>query len=126
MDDRYSTPPVRPNSAGGFQLNKPTIVSLCYMIGPLTAGLVNVLGLILAYVWRGSPAEMWEESHFRFHIRSFWYAVVASILAIPLWVIGLRWLAVIAIGLWFVARAFLALMQAQKDQPVPNPETLFW
>lgn len=110
---------------GGFDFNKPSIVALCYLVGVLT-GVLTFLGLILAYLWKHAGEEAWMHSHFRFHIRSFWYVVVASILATPLWIIGLRWIALGLVAAYAVARAFVALRRAQHHQPMPEPETLLW
>ena len=59
----------RPTDRSGFEFNQPTIVALCYIASALTA-FPMLIGLVLAYIWKGSPAAPWEDSHFRFHIRS--------------------------------------------------------
>lgn len=126
MDDRYSSYGGAPTRSG-FDFNKPTVVALLYMIGPIiSAGVLTLIGLILAYVWKDAGEAPWMRSHFRFHIRTFWYGVLGSLLASAMWFIGLKWLAVIALALWGLARTFLALMKAQRAEPVPNPEALFW
>lgn len=124
MGDPYSTPPGTPASAG-FDFNKPTVVALLYIVGTFTA-LPTLIGLFFAYAWKAETRGSWMEGHMRFHVRTFWYAVIASLLASLLWFIGLKWFGLILVGLYVAARSFLALMQAQKQAPVPDPRALFW
>lgn len=126
MSDRYSNG----NGAAkgsGFQLNKPTVVALLYIFGTvLTAGVATFIGAVLAFIWKDEGEEAWMRSHFRFHIRTFLYSLLMSLIGLALWFLALKWFVFILIGLWIAARSFLALMEAQKARPVPNPRALFW
>jgi uncharacterized membrane protein len=115
-------------SSGGFDFNRPTIVSLCILVGALT-GLPTLIGALLAYVWRSeSTAAAWEASHFAYHIRGFWMTVALVI------VLGI--LAVLSFGLlmplfglvsiWLAVRAIVSLLRAQRQEPMTNPESVLW
>lgn len=107
-----------------FQMNRPTVISLLY-IGYFLAGISAIIGIILAYIWQGETHDAWENSHYRFHIRTFWigllYSVIAGILSVltffllsPLFVL---------VAIWFAVRAIKALLAAQKREPLTNVET---
>lgn len=118
-EGRYQQP------SSGFRLNNPTIVSLLYLGGFVT-GISALIGLILAYVWNSdSPAE-WERSHYRYHIRTFWLAVLQSIIGAVLLLLVIGWFILLWVTVWIAVRTIKALLAAQKQQPIYNPTTWLW
>ncbi len=115
----------RPRPQGGFDLNPPTIVALLYLAGALV-GVTVLIGLILAYVWRKEPLEGWEKSHFDFHIRTFWWSIVFTIVSFVLSIILIGLVGFMLVGLWALIRTVVALVAAQKRAPLPRPHTLLW
>lgn len=121
----YSPEGRYPQQSSGFQLNNPTIVSLLYLGGYFT-GISALIGLILAYVWGSdSPAE-WERSHYRYHIRTFWLAVLQSIIGGLLLLVVIGWFILLWVTVWIAVRTIKALLAAQKQQPIDNPTTWLW
>lgn len=125
----YSPEGRNPQPSSSFQLNHPTVVSLLYLGGFVT-GISALIGLILAYIWGGDRPAEWEQSHFRYHIRTFWICVLQAIIAglicltiilIPLAVLWYIWIVV-----WTAVRTIKALLAAQKQQPIHNPGTWLW
>ncbi|WP_380872835.1 membrane protein [Sphingomonas sp. DBB INV C78] len=116
-----------PNSSpnAGFDFNHPTIVALLYLAS-FVVGITGIVGVVLAYVWRGEAAGNWEASHYTFHIRTFWIAFIASIISFPLMLVGIGFLLLLAIAAWVIVRSVLALLAAQKRQPIANPESFLW
>lgn len=110
----------RPDS--GFDFNHPTIVSLLYLASFLT-GITAIVGVVLAYVWKGETTSGWEASHYEYLIRTFWIfligTVIGSILILAL--IGL--LILPAVCVLVVVRCVMSLLNAQKRQPMPNPQS---
>ena len=117
IDNRPSATP-----AGNFELNRPTIVGLLYA-GSYLTGLSGLIGLVLAYVWKGEPHEPWEATHYTYLIRSFWIGLAAIIVGVFTMLIGIGFLLFGGAGIWFLVRLVLSLVNAQKRQPMPNPET---
>jgi uncharacterized membrane protein len=90
------------------------------IIGAFLFGWPSIIAVILNYVKRSEARGTWLESHFRWQIRTFWFAllwalivlVVSVLLAAVLvgfatWVVGL-----VVLGLWAiyrVARGWLRL-----------------
>ena len=111
--------------SSGFDLNRPTIVSLLYLIGVLTA-LPTILALILAYVWRGEAQADWEASHYRYHIRTFWLMLLYAVIGTCTALIGIGFLILLLIPLWVLVRAIVPLAAAQRHSSLPNPGTWLW
>ncbi len=83
-------------------------------------GLPSIIAVIMNYVKQSAVRGTWLESHFRWQIRTFWFALlwisVATIVSLPfmLVLIGfvMLWGGIVAVGLWLayrVARGWLAL-----------------
>lgn len=108
--------------AGGFLFNKPTIVAILYIVSLLTA-LPLLIGVILAYVWRGEPHPDWEDSHYRFHIRTFWIGIAWGIIGIITIFVGIGLLILALLGVWLAVRSIKAMLAAQREAPVLNVET---
>lgn len=107
---------------GNFEFNRPTIVGLLYA-GSYLTGVSGLIGLVLAYVWKGEPHEPWEATHYTYLIRSVWIALAAIVVGLLTMLIGIGFLLLGGVGIWFLVRLVLSLVNAQKRQPIANPET---
>jgi uncharacterized membrane protein len=82
--------------------------------GVQAATLLLVIAFILDLVKQGEAAGSWQESHFRWRIRSVLWAGGLYILTLPLWFLLFvpGWIAWTGISIWFlyrIARGWLAL-----------------
>ncbi|MFT4057794.1 MAG: hypothetical protein QM681_25060 [Novosphingobium sp.] len=104
----------------GFDFNQPTIINLLYLASYVT-GVTGIVGVILAYAWRGDAKAAWEASHYEYAIRTFWLfflgMVVGTILTLVL--IGIPIL--IAVSVLVIVRCVMSILNAQKQMPMPNP-----
>ena len=121
------TPPPgsQPPAGNGFDLNQPTIISLCF-IGSYFTGLSGLLGIVLAHVWQGDNQEEWAHSHFTYLIRTFWFGFIGIIVSAILVVFLIGLLLIPAVMIWVGVRSVLSLIKAQKREPMPDPETLLF
>lgn len=119
--DTSGGPPAKSN---GFDLNRPTIISLLYILSFAT-GITGIIGIIMAHVWGSEPEAEWQRSHYSYLMRTFWYGFLASIIAgvLSLVFIGLLMFPLIAV--WFGVRSVMSLVRAQRREPMPDPETLW-
>lgn len=83
--------------------------------------LLLVIAFILDLVKQGDAAGTWQESHFRWRIRSVLWAAGLYIVTAPLWLLLVApgWIAWALISIWFlyrVARGWLAL---NDRRPMP-------
>jgi uncharacterized membrane protein len=101
------------------------IVTPAFIITAFLLGWPSIIAVILNYIKRPEAAGTFLESHFRWQIRTFWFAALWCAVGTVLWVtlIGIPF----AIGLWIgtgvwvayrVIRGWLALL---KDQAMPVP-----
>ena len=112
----------QPVQAAGFDFNKPTIVALLYIVSLLIA-LPALIAVILAYVWRGEPHPEWEDSHYRYHIRSFWIGIAWAIIGAITILIGIGILILALLGVWLAIRSVRAMLAAQRHKALTNVET---
>lgn len=92
--------------------------------GAQVSVLLLVGAFILDIVKRDDAAGSWQESHFRWRIRSVLWAAVLYVVTIPLWLLLVLpgWIAWAVISIWFlyrVVRGWLALND-RKPMPMPN------
>lgn len=70
------------------------------VVGTFIFGWPSIIAVIVNYVKRGDARGTWLESHFEWQIRTFWFAVLWSILV---FVLGLPLtLVIIGFGIWAV------------------------
>ncbi|HEX7751318.1 MAG TPA: DUF4870 domain-containing protein [Novosphingobium sp.] len=122
-DDTRPVPPVPPAStASGLDFNGPTIVSLLYLSAFLV-GVTGIVGVVLAYIWKGEAREPWEASHYEYLIRTFWIGLIGSLIGLVLLLVLIGFVVLPAIAVLVVVRCVLSLVNAQKRAPMPNPQS---
>lgn len=109
-------------SSGGFDLNKATIISLLYIAG-FFVGITGLVGVVLAFVWQDEVAGTWEESHLQFHIRTFVIGLIGSVIGVILSIILIGIPLLVAVAVWVLVRTILALLKAQKQEPITDPKS---
>lgn len=119
MDD-FDNKPVSTGPNSGFDLNNPTIISLLYLASFIT-GITGIVGVVLAFVWRGEPKAAWEASHYEYLINTFWIGLVGSIIGFVLMIVIVGFLILPAVAVLVIVRSVLSLLNAQKHEPMPNP-----
>ncbi|KPH60657.1 DUF4870 family protein [Novosphingobium aerophilum] len=110
----------RSTTNSGFEFNQPTIISLLYLASCVT-GITAIVGVVLAYVWRGEPKADWEQSHYQYLINTFWLGLAGSILGILLMIVLIGVFVLAAVGILVIVRCVMSLLNAQKHAPMPNP-----
>ena len=87
----------------------------------------SILLLIAAFVFdiakRSDAAGTWQESHFRWRIRSVLWAGGLYVLTLPLWLLFIvpGWIAWGLISIWFLYRVVRGWMNLNKRVPMPMP-----
>lgn len=118
------TPPAPP--AGGFDMNQPTIIALCYIAGWGTGGVSGLVGLILSLTWASENKEPWAASHFTYLARTFWVALAGVVIGVVLTIVFIGILILALVPVYVTVRAIMSLLKAQKHEPMPDPETLLF
>ena len=105
------------------------VVWLLYILSIPSAGVLAIVGLIVAYVSRGS-AHGWVRSHFDQQIRIFWQSfwwhvipwVVVGLLSLVLIGLLLLWVPFLisfVLLIWFTVKSVLGLVALLNTRPVP-------
>jgi uncharacterized membrane protein len=89
---------------------------LLYLLGWPTLHMATIVALILAYVQRSdSRGTIWE-SHFSNIIETFWISLIVGVVAIPLCFVGVGFLVLGLLFVWFLYRAIKGLIRALDNR----------
>jgi uncharacterized membrane protein len=85
--------------------------------------LLLVVAFFLDLIKRGDALGSWQESHFRWRIRSVVFAGVAYLLTAPLWLLFFvpGWIAWAIVSLWFLYRVVRGWLALNDRKPMPLP-----
>lgn len=86
-------------------------------------GLTGLVAIIIAYLKRGEMAGSIWEGHMTFAIRTFWIGLLAGFIGGLLTFIGIGFLILLALIVWYLVRTIFALLKAIERKPIPNPES---
>ena len=99
-----------------------TIVAIGAVLpGTQASTLLLLVAFIIDLVKRGDAVGTWQESHFRWRIRSVLWAGGLYILTAPLWVLIIvpGWIAWTLISIWFLYRCIRGWLNLNSRQPMP-------
>lgn len=96
------------------------------IVGNFLFGLPSIVAVIMNYVRQSEVRGTWLESHFRWQIRTFWFAllwiVFAIIVSLPfvLILIGIVfiWIAFVIVGIWVIYRVVRGWLALRDSRPV--------
>src|SRR5215469_13080814 len=96
------------------------------IVGGFVWGLPSIVAVIMNYVRRADTRGTYLESHFRWQIRTFWYAVLWDVLiwlvSVPLMLIligfPLFWAAHVALGVWIAYRVIRGWLALKDHRPM--------
>lgn len=89
-------------------------------------GLPMLVGLIVAYVAR-AEAPHWQQTHYTFLIRTFWYFIALVAIGVALvMAFGLGLLLIWVLPLWVAIRVIRGWLLLENTKPVPEPESWFF
>jgi len=114
---------VAPSS--GFDFNQPSIISLCFLASFIT-GITGLVGIVLAHVWQGESKDGWAASHFTYLIRTFWLGFLGFFVAGVLTFVLIGFLIMPLIAVWVGVRSVMSLIKAQRQEPMPDPNTFLF
>lgn len=92
------------------------VITAATIVGAFVFGVPSIIAVVMNYLKRGEASGTFLESHFRWQIRTFWFAllwcVIGAVLIATLIGIPLAFMIFLAAGVWAiyrVARGWLAL-----------------
>ena len=120
--DRALNQPAKSSS----DVNQPMIVAICYLAGWMTGGVSGIVAVVLAYIWQGENKEEWARSHYTYLVRTFWISLIAGVIGAVLTLVLIGFLILMIVPVWVTVRAVVSLLKAQKQEPMPDPNTLLF
>ena len=84
--------------------------------------LLLLVAFVLDMVKRDDARGTWQESHFKWRIRSVLWAGVLYVITIPLWIFLLvpGWIAWALISIWFLYRVIRGWLALSDHRPMPQ------
>lgn len=82
------------------------------------AGVTAVIAIIVNYVKREDVAGTWLESHFRWQIRTFWFALLWSAIGFLTYLILVGWVILGITGLWCIYRIVKGILRLNDNRPM--------
>ena len=98
------------------------LTSAITIVGAFVFGVPSIIAVILNYIHQPNVRGTFLESHFRWQIRTFWFAllwfVIAIILIMTVIGIPLAWIIGIAAGIWVIYRVARGWLTLQDRKPM--------
>ena len=96
------------------------------VVGYFICGLPSIIAVIMNYVRRSDTRGTFLESHFRWQIRTFWFAVLWALfigaVTLPLWLvligIPLTFVGFAILGIWIIYRVLRGWMALRDRRPM--------
>ena len=104
------------------------VTSIVTIAGAFVFGFPSIIAVIMNYARRSEVRGSYLESHFRWQINTFWFAllwvVVIFAISVPLMLIAIgfftAWLGCVCLGIWVVYRILRGWLALRDHRPV-NP-----
>ncbi len=101
------------------------LLGTTFIVTAFLSGWPSIIAVVMNYIKRGEAQGTFLESHFRWQIRTFWFALLWVVLAVlaGLTLVGLPLAVLIAVaaGVWVlyrIVRGWLRLV-SEKGMPLP-------
>ena len=98
------------------------LTSAVTIVGAFVFGIPSIIAVIINYAYRSDARGTFLDSHFRWQIRTFWFALLWSVIAMMLFVtvigIPFAWVMFIAAGLWIIYRVARGWLTLQERKPM--------
>lgn len=99
------------------------LLGAAFIITAFLTGWPSVIAIVINYVKRGEVRGTYLESHFRWQVRTFWYALfwllLTLLLAITIVGIPLAWFMAVATGVWVLYRIGRGWLALKDGKPMP-------
>jgi uncharacterized membrane protein len=100
------------------------ILSSAFVLTAFLTGWPSIIAVVLNYVKRDEVAGTYLGSHFRWQIRTFWFALIwmliAGLLVVTFIGIPLALIIFVATGIWVLYRIIRGLLRLNKNLPMPS------
>lgn len=104
------------------------LTSAVTVVGAFIFGLPSIIAVVLTYIKRGEAAGTYLESHYRWLLRTFWYAALGAVLAgmvvllLFITVVGwlLLWAPFLVLTIWLIYRIAVGWLALRDGRALPE------
>ncbi|MDP2795555.1 MAG: hypothetical protein Q8O25_15985 [Sulfurisoma sp.] len=83
-------------------------------------GVSAIVAIVLAYVKRDDARGTWLESHFRWQIRTFWFALLGGVIGGITLIVLIGWAILCATAVWVIYRIVKGWLALNDGKPLPT------
>jgi uncharacterized membrane protein len=102
------------------------VLTSAFIVTSFIFSIPSIVAVIMNYIRRDKVRGTFLESHFRWQIRTFWYAllwvVIATVISVPLMLLVVGFvtlpLALAIVGIWVLYRVVRGWMRLSSRQPM--------
>ena len=98
------------------------LTSALTIVGAFVFGIPSIIAVIMNYVYQHSARGTFLESHFRWQIRTFWFALLWILIGVVLFLtiigIPLAWAVLVGAGIWVIYRIARGWLTLQERKPM--------
>jgi len=98
------------------------LTSALTVVGAFVFGIPSIIAVIINYVNQANARGTFLESHFRWQIRTFWFALMWILIGVVLFItiigIPLAWAALVGAGIWVIYRVARGWLTLQHLKPM--------
>lgn len=100
--------------------SRRTLTLIIYALQGLSfvIGVTGLVAIIMNYVKRSDMQGTWLESHFRWQIRTFWYALLWFVVGFVLMWVGVGFLVILANSVWAIYRIVRGILNLLDNKPM--------
>ena len=99
------------------------LLTSAFVVTAFLSGWPSILAVFLNYIKRDETRGTFLESHFRWQIRTFWFALlwllVAALLVVTIIGIPVAWALAVGVGLWVLYRMLRGVLQLMERAALP-------
>lgn len=110
------------DSGGTPDTTLPIVVYALFLAGIVTGGLTMLIGVVIAYVYRGQGPH-WFDEHYRYQIRTFWLAVLYFAISGLLMLILIGFVTWLVVIVWLVFRCVKGIKRLQEHRAPDNVDS---
>ena len=99
------------------------LITTAFIVTMFLTGWPSIIAVILNYAKRSDSEGTYLQSHFRWQIRTFWFAclwaIVAMVLALTVVGIPLAYLVAVLVGVWVLYRMISGILKLISQEAMP-------
>ncbi|MGH8456858.1 MAG: DUF4870 family protein [Stenotrophobium sp.] len=96
-----------------------TIAYVLHVIGPFTAFVLNIAGVVLNHIRAAETRNHYIRSHHVWMLRTFWWTLLWSVISGILCVVVIGFAGFVIVGIWWIYRVVRGLINYSERRPMP-------